>query len=278
MLGWDTETELIKEAKLAPELSCITFSHGDGAELIHHADPAAPRVARWILEQETTTANGSYDMAVLWAFCPDLGDLIWDALCESRVHDVLIRQKLMDLGAGVYRRVYRRLTGAEKITLLGYSLSDVSARYTGVRMEKDEWRLKYGMLRPVPLTQWPQGAVNYAKGDAVMTSWAHTQQDLVAINEHPKHNLWDEPFQVRADWVLHLMSCWGFAVDLHRVEKVIADIDAEMPALIRRLRSVDLVRDKGAKKNVRNEKLAKQMMWTAVGDAGELTKTGYKRV
>ncbi len=277
MLAWDTETDLIREAQLAPPLACITFSDGEQSQIIHHADPHAQDNAAWLLQQETTTANGSYDCAVAWAYFPELRDLIWDAIANGRVHDVQIRQKLMDLGAGCFERTYRRLPGEDKITLLRYNLSDLHARYYKVRMEKDEWRLKYGTLRHLPLEQWPEGALRYALYDPEATSRIHVLQDAEAALTD-KHNLWDEAAQVRAQWALHLMSCWGFKTDLKRVEEVIAAIEQEMPALIERLRSVDLVRPKGGKPHVRNEKLAKAMMYAAVGDSGELTKTGYQRV
>lgn len=277
MLAFDTETALIEEAKLAPEMACLSFSDGTSTDLLHWADPAAPRCAEWLLNQHTTTANGPYDLAVLWAQYPELRDLIWDALVHGRVHDVQTRQKLMDIGEGKYRRVFKRFPGDEKVTKLNYTLSDLHARYFGTFMEKDQWRLKYGELRPYPLDQWPQGAKDYATYDAVATSRVHVAQDEAAAQvDH--HNLWDEPYQVRAHFALHLMSCWGIATDLQQVEKVIATIDAEMPELIQRLQSVNLVRKRGKKDHVRNEKLAKEMMYAAVGDAGELTDTGYKKV
>lgn len=277
MLAFDTETSLIREAKLAPELACLTFSDGEQSELLHWRDPGIQDCFAWLLGQPTTTANGPYDLAVSWAAFPDLRDLIWEAVGAGRVHDVQTRQKLLDLGAGCYRRVYRRLPGEDKTTLLRYNLSDLHARYYKVRMEKDEWRLRYGELRELPLEQWPEGARRYATYDAETTSRIHDLQDEEA-RLTPKHNLWDEPYQVRAHWALHLMSCWGFKTDLRRVEQVIADIDKELPALVERLRSVDLVRPKGGKPHVRNEKLAKAMMYAAVGDAGELTDTGYKKM
>jgi hypothetical protein len=90
----------------------------------------------WLLEQETATANGPYDLAVAWAQFPDLRDLVWDAVEKGRVHDVQTRQKLIDIGEGCYMRYYTKLPGEEKGTLLRYNLSDVHARYFGTRMEK----------------------------------------------------------------------------------------------------------------------------------------------
>jgi DNA polymerase-1 len=275
MLAWDTETGLIAEAKLAPPLACITYSDGVNADIVHWKD--GYDCAEWLLKQETTTANGPYDLAVVWAQYPGLRDLVWDAVVNGRVHDVQTRQKLIDVGAGKLLRIFKRLPDAEKVTLLRYNLSDLHARYFGTKMEKDEYRLTYGHWRDFPLSEWPEGAIRYALNDAVVTSRVHQLQDQeAALNA--KHNLWDEAAQVRSHFSLHLMSAWGMATDPERVDKVIAHIDEETPAIVARLKSVDLVRDKGKKANVRNEKLAKQMMYAAVKDAGELTDTGYKKV
>ena len=287
MLSADTETALIREAKLVPELACITYSDGYYADIVHARD--GYQCARWLLEQELTFANAPFDLAVMWEAYPDLQDLIWYGIMNGQYHDVIIRQKLIDIGAGVYRRVYRRYGGEPPILLL-YKLSDLHMRYFHTPMEKDEYRLKYGELIPYPLHQWSPGSKQYAMYDPVATSRIHTCQDYeAAVN--PKHNLWDEKFQVRANWALYLMSVWGVACDYKQVELVINQIDEEQPDLAKQLLAFDprsrgidwnghnpgLVRyEKGA--YVRNEKLAKALMYRAVGDTGELTDTGYEKV
>ncbi len=276
MLAADTETALIAEARLAPPLACITWSDGDNSDIAHWNENGY-RAARWLFEQPAfTTANGPYDAAVIWAQYPDLRDLIWDFIGAGKMHDVQVRQKLQDIGEGCYRKVFRKLPGADKAIPLRYNLSDLHARWFGSHMEKDEWRLRYGELRNYPLSAWPKGALNYAKFDAVATSRVHIMQDQYAAT-HPHHNLWDEANQVRAQFALHLMSCWGFATDKRQVERVIGQIDNEQPALVKTLLAEKLVRaDKN--KYTRSEKLAKARMFAAVGDAGELTDTGYKLV
>lgn len=275
MLSFDTETDLIAPANLAPALACLTWSDGEDADICHWSD--SYRQCRDVLEKECTTANGPYDLAVIWANHRDLKELIWEGLVEGRYHDVLTRQKLMDIGAGCYRRVFRKLPGEEKARPLRYGLSDMHARYFGSFMEKDEWRLRYGELRQFPLSQWPQGAIKYATYDAVVTARVHDLQNAAAVEQGHTHNLWDEAAQVRAHWALHLASCWGFQTDLKQVERVIGQIDTEQPQLAKRLAAANLVRWE-KNKFIRSEKLAKTMMYQAVGDAGELTDTGYKKV
>lgn len=272
MLAWDTETALIRPARLAPELACLTFSDGDRSEIVHWRD--AEPYARWLLQQETATANGPFDLAVLWAQFPNLRDLIFEAIWGGRIHDVITRQKLIDIGEGCYRRVFRWI--GEKLAKLHYSLSDLHARYFGSFLEKDEWRLKYGELRQHPLVLWHPGARQYAMMDAQTTARVYDMQQvqIQGMKRHPAEYLHNENAQVRANWALHLMSCWGFATDDKQAEKVIARIDAEQPKLAARMVSAGLIDSKGKRKT----KIAKQMLFETVGKAGELTPTGFKKV
>lgn len=272
MLAWDTETALIGPARLAPPLACLTYSDGERAEIVHWRD-AEPH-ARWLLEQETTTANAPYDCAVLWAQFPHLRDLIWDAISKGRIHDVLTRQKLIDIGEGCYRKVIRHVDG--KPRPLFYNLSDLHGRYFGHAMEKDQWRLKYGELREHPLLLWDPGAIHYAKYDAVATSRVHRVQDFQqdGMKRPPSEYLHNEPAQVQAHWALHLQSCWGMATDDRQVERVIARIDSEQPGYAEKMVAGGLIGAGGKRKT----KVAKEMMYRAVGNAGELTTTGFKKV
>ena len=277
MLAADTETALMAPALLAPPLACITYSDGEQDNIVHWSE--GEKTAVWLLEQELTTANGSYDLAVLWAQYPETRDRIFEGLVNGQYHDVLIRQKLMDIGAGCYRKVFRRIAGAEKATPLRYSLSDLHARYFGSHMEKDEWRLRYGELRELPLSAWPEGAIRYATYDAVATARIHDLETEAAIKQGKTHNLHDEAAQMRAAFALSVASCWGIRCDVKQVEKVITLIDSEQPTLAKTLLNAFLVRwEKSKDGYVRNEKNAKAMMFKAVGDSGELTKTGYEKV
>lgn len=272
MLAWDTETALIRPGCLAPELACLTFSDGERSEIVHWRD--AEPYARWLLEHETATANGPFDCAVLWAQFPSLRDLIFDAINSGRIHDIITRQKLIDIGEGCYRRVFRWI--GTKLSKLHYSLSDLHARYFGAHMEKDEWRLKYGSLREHPLAMWHPGARQYAMLDAQETARVYAMQELQipGMKRHPREYLHNETAQVQANWALHLMSCWGFATDDKQAEKVIRRIDAEQPVLAARMVSAGLIDAKGKRKT----KIAKQMLYEAVGKTGELTPTGFKKV
>lgn len=268
MLAWDTETALIRPAVLAPELACVSFSDGRRSEVVHARDARDALV--WLLGQETVTANGAFDLAVVWSAFPDLRDQVWDAVLSGRVHDVIIRQKLIDIGEGKYRFIFKHIAGEKK--KLNYSLSDLHARYFGSFMEKDEHRLGYGDLISKPLSEWPEGALSYAKYDALVTS--RTFDEQVRATEHKPELLVDELPQVRAAWALQLLAARGVRTDPAQVRRVFEAIDAEQPLLKDYLMKVGLVRRDGTRKSKR----ARQLMFEVVGAAGELTDTGFDKV
>jgi hypothetical protein len=272
MLAWDTETDLIRPAVAAPELACVSFSDGERSEVVH-VDDARPYV-EWLLQQETATANAPFDLAVVWSAFPDLRDLVWDAVLSGRVHDVLTRQKLIDIGEGKYRFIFKYVQGQKRKLL--YSLSDLHARYRGFFMEKDEHRLTYGKLRHLPLKEWPEGALQYAKYDAYTTANLYKAQERrqAGMKRAPQEYLHNEIPQVQAHWALHLMAAYGVRTDEAQVYKVIERIDSEQPQLKDYLIKVGLVDRNGTRK----DKRARALMFEVVGEAGELTDTGYEKV
>lgn len=284
MIGWDTEGALIRPGVLAPELACLTYSDGARSEIISGRDARAH--FEWIFSQETCTANAPHDCATAWSWFPELGPLIWDAILSGRVHDVITRQKLIDIGEGNYRFFFKTVEGRK--TKLLYNLSDLHCRYFGTHLEKDEWRLKYGPLRFIPVQAWDPGARNYAMHDARVTSLVHGQQEHQHpwMRRHPGWYLHNEIPQVQANWVLTLMAMHGVASDDVQVERVVDAIDREQPALKDKLMRAMLELPDGRRVHAplarrdgtRKEKNARDRMYAIVGEAGELTKTGLERV
>jgi len=270
VISWDTETDLIAPGLLAPPLSCVSFSDGELSELVHWTD-AEPYI-RWLLQQTACTANGPYDLGVAGNQFPHLQELIFDALVNGRVKDIQTAQKLIDIGEGVYRFVFRVINGVN--TKLNYSLSDLNARYFGQKMEKDEWRLQYGKLRQYPLSQWPEGALKYPKEDAIATSRVRWAQERCVGRLPASEYLVDEDAQVRAHFALHLMACWGMKPDRGQVEDLLRKIDFEIQLLSQPLIQSGLVKADGTRK----ESLAKERMLLVLGDGCTLTKTGKDKV
>lgn len=285
MLAWDTEGALIRPGVLAPELACLTFSDGERSEIISGRD-ALPHF-KWIFSQPTAAANAPFDCAMAWSWFPELGPYIWDAILRGDVHDVITRQKLIDIGEGCYRFFFKPHEG-KRVHLGKYNLSELNFRYFNHFLEKDEWRLKYGPLRFIPVQAWEAGARNYAMHDALVTAriCAAQEQQHPWMRRHPAWYLHNEIPHVQANWVLTLMGMHGVATDDGQVQRVIDGIDRDQPALLEKLMKARRTLADGssvleplARRNgSRRPQNAQARMYAIVGEAGELTDTGFKKV
>lgn len=271
--GWDTETALIQAGLLAPPLACLTWTDDltKGPEIVHHADPAAKRIAEETLGMHNVSANLPYDLGVIGAKWPDLLPLIFECLDAGRGHDVIMAQKLCDIGEGCYRiREVDEGLDEPVFVSVKYGLSDLHNRHFGEFLEKDQWRLQYGKLRHLPLADWDPGAIHYAKYDAHVHKkvWgALLAQNLrVDIDSY----LVTEPFQTNSAFSLHLIACWGIATDSAEVTRFLARLWEEQQKRKAYLQKCNLVKSDGS----RTLKYAKDLMEAAAGDNRVLTPKG----
>lgn len=228
-IALDTETTLIRPGVLAPEMVCVSWASGSRSEVLHHSDPEARIVVEEaLLYSETVFANAPYDLAVFARKWPDLLPSIFLALEEGRVHDVQTREKLLDLARGTLRF---ETDEHGKTRKKGYSLFDLAGRRLGVTLDKDTWRLRYGELIDIPVSQWPEGAIQYADADAVTTLRIFEAQE--PLSQH----LYNAAAQTRAHFALHLASVWGMMTsedDIDDLEtRIRAEADELLPLLVR---------------------------------------------
>lgn len=258
-----------------PPIACLTFTEDVEADpdIIYHSDPALYRTLVDILNRESTTANGAYDLAVYAAKFPDLLALVFESLEKGLVHDVLLRQKLMDIGEGCYRMQEVDEGGDEPVfKSVRYGLTDLSFRYFGEYLEKDEYRLQYGKLRHLPLSKWPAGAIHYAKNDARVTLKTHIAQDNAKLRAPTPMYLVNESAQCQASFVLQLIAAWGFKTDEVEVRKFLKKIEIEQEERREVLQAAGLVKDDES----RTQKAAIAMMREIMRDNCELTPKGLE--
>lgn len=267
VLVFDTETALFRPGKMAPKLACVTWKSPGLPTGIAHGNDAYLYLYTWLNDPDTILAghNIAYDMAVVAANYPDLIPAIFKAYDEDRVTDTMIRQKLLDIAQGTYRGgpdddgYWRKW---------GYSLTEINSQNFGApRMDKDTWRLGYGDLIPLPLSQWPQGAIDYAKLDADVTLANFEFQEEYA------QALPDQYHQARSAFTLHLCEVWGLRTRASEVQKLRARTEEAYEALRTGLVEAGLVRKSG----VRDTKAAKARMVQAMAALREkprLTKKG----
>jgi len=182
-LAFDSETDLIRPAQMAPALACLTYATPNSPARLIATDNggAACRaaLAAWLADPALVLvgANVAYDMAVVGAAFPELLPAIFAAYDADRVTDVQIRQRLLDIAGGVY--MGRFATGGVFIKHT-YDLESLARRLAGMQLQKDAWRLSYGSFIGVPIEAWPVRAVE-VQGEARVTlatleaAWANVK-------------------------------------------------------------------------------------------------------
>jgi DNA polymerase-1 len=264
IVAFDTETCLIRPSRLAPELVCVSYQERtealQDAGLLHWSE-AYPYVKMW-LDSDTMLVghNVAYDMAVIAAQWPNLLPSIYEKYDRDQVTDTQLRQKLLDISAGCYRG---KLGDGNVWNTYGYSLEELAKRCAGMRLDKDTWRLRYGEFRAHPLADWPEGAREYPKQDAVATMAVYLSQ------EAHKDYLEDQYRQARAYFWLHLMSAWGLRTDETGVRAFEEETKLEYENVKANLIRDGLLRPNG----VRDTKKAKDHMIAVCGGEDKVRRT-----
>ncbi len=277
MLGFDSETELIAPGLKAPPLVCVSV-WDETASLLLHANESGEYVVDFLERQTPFVAhNAAFDMIVQAAHEPWFLPKIFAAYEAGAIACTMVRQKLLDIANGCLRGYVRR---DGKTTRIGYSLAETSERLLGERVEKaDTWRLRYGELKPYPITFWPEDAKAYALNDA------RVALALWRVQERFRAYLVDEQRQFRASFWLTLLSAWGFHTDPRKVRELADAAGSEQRALLEALVREGLVRaprplKSGPRKGLltepsRDEKAARtRMAWAWQGREAPLTDSG----
>jgi DNA polymerase I-like protein with 3'-5' exonuclease and polymerase domains len=255
MQAFDTETFLITDGNLAPDLVCVSYAQPDYSSQLYHALDGSPTfrsMADLALWNNTPVigANTAYDMAVMLAHDPALAERIWTLYDRGLVRDVIMRQKMIDIARGCYCGFRRSEDG--KVYQIGYSLAELAKRHLGQELDKgaETWRLRYSELYEIPLYEWPREARQYAEDDAVATIAVYQAQEVDSAL------LLDEPARCRTAWMLHLMSCYGIKTDPEAVRAFVETTRKSSEELKAVLVNWGLVRAKGT----RDTKEAKALM------------------
>ena len=205
VVAFDTETHLIQTGCLVPRMVCLSAAEYDPPSLLWVASISPDRIVRelsqwqpkkgdpfpsWgrlraeIYTRESGLAwvNGMlsdpevilcghniwFDLGVCIAEDPSLLPLVFQALEDGRILDTMIQQQLLDIADGALKFFVDEDTG--EIARSSYLLSDLSLRVLGRYLKKeDTWRLHFSYLDGMPLTEWPEEAVDYSLLDSIVT-------------------------------------------------------------------------------------------------------------
>jgi len=183
-----------------------------------------------LLSVVNSTAEKFKELLKLWA----------DAYEAGLIHDVLIRQKLLDLAAGCYR--YEDTADGVKPAYYRYNLAALALRLCGRKLDKplgeddvDHWRLRFGELDGLPIASYPPAAYSYALEDAIATAEVWIAQELARWTDKrigrnfPGYDpLLDEARQTMAAVPLKAMSAYGLRTDPAAVERLAVEVEAKI--------------------------------------------------
>jgi len=170
--------------------------------------------------------NIAYDLAVLCRDDAANVDLVFSLYDAGCVRDTMIRELLLRIREGTLKTHQARKL---------FSLSALAKIHLQRELQKeDTWRLRYGELLGVPIEDWPDDAVEYARLDAVTT--------LDVFEAQPSSP--DEAHQCKAAFALHLMSVWGVRTEQARLEALEISLTETQLSLRQHLVDAGLMRRK----------------------------------
>jgi len=259
MIAFDTETHPITPQCIAPRMVCASFCRNgaEGGEVFLREE--AGEIFRELLDPAQNPReifighNIAYDFGVVAAEWPDLIPWIFKAYEQGRVHDTMIRERLIYLALGRLR-----IDPVEK-KRPRFALSDLARRHLAIDMSEakkgeDSWRLRYSELDGVPLEEWPKAAIKYAAEDAWITSRVFGKQrkalEIAGVGEVVCSSygaVTNEEEQTRAAWALHLITLWGIETDPEAVQALEEQLTEKIEDLHARLKKQGLLRDNGTK-------------------------------
>ena len=230
-IAYDTETHLIKPGCTTPKMVCLTHYDGETEGILLREDGLA-WLRRQLLDPDVHLIgqNVFYDLGVPCAEDPSFLPLIFDAIDAGRIHDTILRQKVIDNFHGQLKYVWNE--EKKKFDGQRFDLASLVWRHFKVNLfakkdgEKnpDIWRLRYNELDGIPLEKWPQAAIDYAVDDAVFAYRVFMEQEKELAPEGMPH----QPRIVGSAWALDLASTWGFRTDRKYTLKLEAELLEEL--------------------------------------------------
>lgn len=276
-ISFDTETHLFRPGSMAPPVVCLSSaSVAEGVELRDaHAGSVwlAGKLEEAIAKRAVVIGhNVGYDFACLLDRDPSffLGPLIWRAYDAKGIHCTKTRERLIDIARGSRFAVDEEGSVYRK----GHSLADISKARLGIEMDKDTWRTNYEQLDGIPIEKWPQGARDYAMGDAdaTLAVWATQEEEI--DRDFPHYKLWSAEVgrQSAFAFALQLMKCRGIMVDQPRVRELRSRLGDKMVNGLEVLRAAGLIDPKKGSKKMEAIRDAVLRSWRGDGDVPRTPK------
>lgn len=237
---------MIEEGGGAPPLVCIGWTKYDTdadktkSGILHHTDDWEGFLKESF--EEVIAKNGRiinhnipFDFGVLCNRSSSLLEIVFDLYDRGLVEDTMLREQLIAIAEG-------------KLKTQKFSLQALAKKRLSVDMDKLTWRLGYASLRDVPLSQWPEGAKQYAIDDTQIAIDVYLDQRREALADGlDDGEVPNSIEQARAHWALHLMTTWGIRTHGGRVATLRRELEVRLAVFEKALKKVGFLREDGTK-------------------------------
>jgi len=241
VVAFDTETVRIAYPdEVNPTLVCISYAEGGEGKVVLPSDEVYVKIRGWLTDSDVHLVghNVSFDLHVLLKRWPKLLPHVWKALNEGRIHDTMLRERL---------HLISTLGRAEAAPC---SLAALAKRRLHLEMGgkdgEDVWRLNYHKLIDVPLDEWPEDAVLYARKDAEITLDVFIHQESHKMGFGPG-SIKGEKVQVAAAFALRGMEIEGIAIDPTEVDELRKLYQAKYAQAVEELKASGIIRVNGTR-------------------------------
>lgn len=253
LVAFDLETHVMCPTAVLPRMVCLTRAwreHDDlETDLVSNGDPDLLAVIEGMLDDAIAGKIrlvghnvGGFDLPDIFVNYPHLISKIFRVLELGRVHDTLVREKLLNLADhGQIDDLFLPDGSSRKIR---YGLGDLVAKYLGFdrtsvkdKDAEDRWQLNFGSLDGVPSSSFPSDAADYARTDSADALLVFEAQERLAAEKFrgaighdgkPFDVFRTEPLHVGAMFCLALMTATGFRIDQAEVARMRARVEAEL--------------------------------------------------
>ena len=232
-IAWDLETDLIRPRNPCPDIVCGIEGTSKSSRILLK-DEAIESFGE-ILYTSSARLVGTYlvyDFSCIAAQEAMLRK-IDEAYEQGRIWDISTAQKIIDLYEGTQGTVDPRT---------GYSLAGIAKRVLGVvpagkisltdkdnfeELQKkgkgtnDQWRLRFHLLRNIPVEQWPDSARAYCLEDVAwpLEIYRYQVYYFEKIPQLEKERI----HRGLLAWYLRLSGIWGIAVNPHFAKPLIEE-------------------------------------------------------
>lgn len=205
LIAIDYETHLISSQHPWPKVVCMSVKDDKGVHLYVGYSDMNKRLYDILNSDDTVIAhNMSFEFNVTYTNFPHYRKRLLEKLEKGELVCTKVVQQLLDHQA--------------KKGVLRYSLADLVMHYFQVdisaeKTDPEAWRLRYSELDGIPIEQWPERAIQYAKDDAEWAFNVYASQKPVKYTE-----------SVRAEALLNLMGKFGMLIDMDRVHTLESEL------------------------------------------------------